>query len=78
MYRDPMQWEFIRRKVLQEGMSQRAVSRETGIGRWMIAKIIAHKKPPIRKTRTYSHSRLGPHIPTIHRLIAEESRTPEF
>jgi len=31
MYRDPMQWEFIRRKVLQEGMSQRAVSRETGI-----------------------------------------------
>ncbi len=76
MYRDPMQWEFIRRKVLQEEMSQRAVSRETGIGRWMIAKIIAHKKPPIRKTRTHSHPRLGPHIPTIHRLIAEESRTP--
>ena len=76
MYRDPMQWEFIRRKVLQEGMSQRAVSRETGISTWMIAKIIAHKKPPIRKTRTYSHPRLGPHIPTIHRLIAEESRTP--
>ena len=75
MYRDPIQWACIRRKVLKEGKSERAVSKETGIDRRTIAKIIAQKNPPPRKNRTISHPKLGPHIPTIERLVAERSCT---
>ena len=74
MYRDPIQWKRIRDRVLKQGKSQRKVSRETGLSRATVAKMVAHKIPPTRKRRTHFRPKLGPHIFRIERLAAEAAQ----
>jgi transposase len=48
MYRDPTQWAYVRRLVLQEGGSRRGVSRKTGLSRKTVRKMLASPRPPIK------------------------------
>jgi hypothetical protein len=50
MYRDPKQWAYIRRLVLEEGGSRRGVSRKTGLSRKTVRKMLACPRPPSRPT----------------------------
>jgi hypothetical protein len=45
MYRDPKQWAYVRRLVLEEGGSRRGVSRKTGLSR-NVRKMLACPRPP--------------------------------
>jgi transposase len=46
MYRDPKQWAYVRRLVLEQGASRRGVSRKTGLSRKTVRKMLAHPRPP--------------------------------
>ena len=46
MYRDPKQWAYVRRLVLEEGGSRRGVSRKTGLSRNTVRKMLACPRPP--------------------------------
>ena len=51
MYRDPIHWKRIKDTVLTQGQSQRKVSRDMGLSRATVAKMIACEIPPPRKQR---------------------------
>src|SRR5215472_13434973 len=46
MYRDPKQWAYIRRLILEEGVSRRGVARKTGLSRKTVRKMLASPRPP--------------------------------
>ena len=46
MYRDPQQWTYVRRLILEEGRSRKGVSRQTGICRNTIRKMLKSPQPP--------------------------------
>jgi len=46
MYRDPKQWTYVRRLILEEGHSRKGVSRKTGISRTTIRKMLKSPRPP--------------------------------
>src|ERR1051325_1155235 len=46
MYRDPRQWTYIRKLVLEDGYTCRGLARDTGISRKTIRKMLASPHPP--------------------------------
>ena len=46
MYRDIAQWRHIRHRILEEEIPKKKVSRETGISRRTVNKMLMHKHPP--------------------------------
>jgi transposase len=50
MHRDPKQWAYVRRLILEEGASRRGVSRKTGLSRRTVRKMLAYPQPPSRAT----------------------------
>jgi len=46
MYRDPKQWAYVRRLVLEKGGSLKGVSRKTGLSRNTVRKMLACPRPP--------------------------------
>lgn len=46
MYRDPKQWAYVRRLVLEKGGSRKGVSRKTGLSRNTVRKMLACPRPP--------------------------------
>jgi hypothetical protein len=70
MYRDPIQRAEIRKRIINKCASIRRTSRETGISRQTIRKIVKHPTPPKAMLREYH--RLGPHTATIRRLLEED------
>jgi transposase len=46
MYRDPKQWTYVRRLILEEGHSRKGVSRKTGLSRNTIRKMLKSSRPP--------------------------------
>jgi hypothetical protein len=50
MHRDPKQWAYVRRLILEEGASRRGVSRKTGLSRTTVRKMLAYPQPPSRAT----------------------------
>jgi transposase len=46
MHRDPKQWAYVRRLILEEGASRRGVSRKTGLSRRTVRKMLAYPRPP--------------------------------
>jgi DNA invertase Pin-like site-specific DNA recombinase len=46
MYRDPKQWAYIRRLILEKGASRRGVARKTGLSRTTVRKMLASPRPP--------------------------------
>jgi transposase len=49
MHRDPQQWAYVRRLILEEGASRKGVSRKTGLSRNTVRKMLASPQPPPRK-----------------------------
>ena len=46
MYRDDAQWHLIRSRIREDGIPKKQVSRETGISRRTINRILMHECPP--------------------------------
>ena len=45
MYRNLEQWMWIRNRLIEEGISQRELERETGVSRTTLSKMLAHPFP---------------------------------
>jgi transposase len=48
MHRDPKQWAYVRRLILEDGHSRRGVSRKTGLSRSTVRKMLKSPQPPHR------------------------------
>ena len=65
MYQDVAQWTMIRRKVLENGISRRKISRETGLSRKTIRKMLLHELPQSYKRSAPTHPALQQHTETL-------------
>jgi transposase len=77
MYTDIAQWAEIREMVLKKKTSRRQASKDTGISRSTIAKILKHKFPlgyTCLKPRRFQ--KLAPHIQHIKTLLQESELLP--
>jgi len=64
------QWNEIRRKVLVEGVSKRAICREYGVGWWTLDKMLANPEPPGYRARSQqTQPKLGPFIGIIDAIL---------
>jgi hypothetical protein len=70
MYRDVAQWHQIRRRILGKRAPKKQVSRDTGISRRTINKMLMHENPPRYGPRPPLYPKLGPYIFAIDELIA--------
>lgn len=71
MYRDVAQWRQIRSRIREQGVPKKQVSRETGISRWTINKMLTYENPPGYGPRPPAYPKLGPYISAIDRLLHE-------
>jgi transposase len=69
MYREVAQWRHIRRRIQKEETPKKQVSRETGISRRTINKMLTHEHPPGYGPRPPRYPKLGPYISAIERLL---------
>ena len=69
MYREVAQWRQIRRRIREKGTPKKQVSRETGISRRTINKMLTHENPPGYGPRPTRYPKLGPYISAIDRLL---------
>lgn len=76
MYRDTAQWSEIRDRVLRKGVSIRQITRETGINRVTVRKMLNHSLPLPPRPRKRTHRKLGPHTSSIQRLLKENATLP--
>jgi hypothetical protein len=74
MYRDVAQWHQIRRRILERGTPKRQVSRDTGISRHTIKKMLMRENPPSHGPRRYP--KLEPYISAIDGLV--RGRSPQL
>lgn len=73
MHRNPEEWRRIRQQVLECGIPKRQVSRETGISRQTIKKMLLSEHPTTYTTRLPRYPKLGPYLVVIDRLLRFES-----
>ena len=67
----------VRRAVLVEGRSQRAVAREFGIARKTIQKMLRYSVPPgYRRQQAVKRPKLGPWLGVIDAILEEDKRQP--
>jgi hypothetical protein len=70
-------WSEIRRRVLVEGVSKRAVVRDYGIGWRTLAKILAHPEPPgFRLAVARPKPKLGAFMGVIDEILASDRDAP--
>ena len=72
MYRNATQWHRIRRSILENGVPKKRISRETGISRKTINKMLTHNDPPRYAHRRRNYPKLGPYIPRINQLLLDK------
>jgi transposase len=75
MYRNLEQWSIIRRRVLEEGISQRQAARETGIHRNTIRKMLQYKSQP-SGPQAPRYPKLEPYAKIIDHLITANVSLP--
>jgi hypothetical protein len=68
MYCDVRQWRHIRRCILEKGIPKKRVSRETGVSRRTINKMLTHEHSPSYGPRQRCYPKLRPYIDKINRL----------
>jgi transposase len=73
MYRDVEQWIGIRHRILQEGVPIKQVTRETGISRKTVRKMLNHLQPKPYSPRSRRYPKLGPHLASIQGLLRENT-----
>ena len=76
MLPDVEQWSNIRHQILQKGVSIHQVSRDTGIDRKTVRKMLAHPLPKPHGPRSRSYPKLGPHTASIQRMLRENATLP--
>ena len=59
MYRNAKEWHRIRRSILENGVPKKRISRETGINRKTINKMLTHKDPPRYAPRRRNYPKLA-------------------
>ena len=73
MYTDMEMWRDIRRRVLVEGESKRAILRQYGIHFSTLRKILSHSEPPgYRKSASRRKRKLGPYLPFIEEILLSD------
>jgi len=77
VYTEMEWWTEIRRKVLVEGVSKRAVQREYGIHWETLRKVLAHSSPPgYRIKNERPKPRIGPYLKRIRQIIEQDKAMP--
>jgi hypothetical protein len=76
MYRDVTQWQHIRHRIQEDGTPKKQLSRETGIGRRTINKMLSHERPAGYGPRAPFYPKLGPYIAAIDQLLDAAAQTP--
>jgi len=67
----------VRRAVLVEGKSERAVAQEFGIARETVRKMLRYSVPPgYRRERPVKRPKLGPWIGVIDAILEEDKNSP--
>ncbi len=70
-------WVEIRRRVLVDGLSQRAACREFDIPWDTLQKIRDHPEPPgSRRTTPRARTKLDPFLPVIYQILEAEQKAP--
>src|SRR5512134_2901706 len=70
-------WAEIRRRVLVDGLGQRAAYREFHIHWDTLTKILTHPEPPgSRRTTPRPEPKLDPFLPVIHQILEEDKKAP--
>lgn len=77
MYTDRENWAEIRRRVLVDGLSQRAACRQYRIHWKALKKILTHPEPPgYRRTQPRRPSILDPLLPVVHQILKDDRKAP--
>lgn len=72
-----LEWTEIRRKVLVEGASRRAICREYGIAFETLQKILAYAEPPgYRLGSPRPKTKVGPYLGVISQILADDRDAP--
>jgi hypothetical protein len=67
----------VRRAVLVEGRSQRAVAREFGLSRESVGKMLRYSVPPgYQRQQAVKRPKLGPWLGVIDAILEEDKRHP--
>ena len=67
----------VRRAVLVEGRSQRAVAREFGLARVTVQKMLRYAVPPgYQRQQAVNRPKLGPWVGVIDAILEEDKSTP--
>ena len=75
MFQDVHQWKAIRRRVLEERQSMRAIQRETRLHWKTIRKILDHAEPPgYRQKRARAKPMIGPFLGALHQIVEDDNR----
>lgn len=78
MYRDMKLWEEIRYRYFREGVSKRAILRETGMHWKTLEKILGHSAPPgYRAKEPRKRPKIGPFEGRIKQIIQEDKSVPK-
>lgn len=78
MHSDMEEWLKIRQRVLVEGMSKRAVLRETGLHWQTLEKILAHGGPPgYQLSEPRQRPKIGPYLDRIREILEEDKQAPK-
>src|SRR5512142_964108 len=71
-------WAEIRRRVLVDGLSQRAACREFDIHWDTLQKILDHPEPPgYCRTTPRARPKLDPFLPVIHQILEADKKAPK-
>jgi len=71
-------WNEIRQRVIRDGVSQRAIARETGYHHSTIRKMLEHSAPPgYRQSTPRAAPKLGPHVDWIKSVLAADAHAPK-
>jgi transposase len=77
VFTDMDNWAEIRRRVLVDGLSQRAACREYGIHWDTLTKILRHPEPPgYRRASPRPRPRLDPWLPVLHQILQDDKQAP--
>jgi transposase len=72
------EWIELRRKIHNEDLSLRQISRETGLHRRTLRKIRDNSQPPgYRRTKATCQSKIGPYIDRIKAIIKADKEIPK-
>jgi transposase len=70
-------WTEIRRKVMVEGVSKRAIVREYGIHWDTLEKVLTHSSPPgYRMKGDRAKPKIGPYLARIRQILEEDKAAP--